>query len=70
MGISRADLRMHRGRSGRRMRAALEGGGLQKRFSVKDGLASTLLRTSFKALLPIAEQKQMLLVKADYLKTK
>ena len=52
------------------MRAALEGGGLQKRFSVKDGLASTLLRTSFKALLPIAEQKQMLLVKEDYLKTK
>lgn len=32
------------------MRAALEGGGLQERFSVKDGLAGTLLRTAFKAV--------------------
>lgn len=39
------------------MRAALEGGGLQKRFSVKDGLAGTLLRTAFKAVCYLLQSK-------------
>lgn len=57
MGISRADLRMHRGRSGQRMRAALESGGLEERCCVKEGLAGTLLTTAFKGVCYVLQSK-------------
>lgn len=60
MGISRADLRMHIGRRGRRMRAALKSGGLEERYCIKEGLAGTLLTTAFKGVFYLLQRKSRL----------
>lgn len=57
MGISRADLRMHGGRRGRRRRAAEGSGGLEERCRVEEGLVGTLLATAFKGVSYLSQSK-------------